>query len=55
MTFVVAKPSKAEVRREIRVLKETTRRVTTSPEAARAFLLRGGFITSQKKLSAKYR
>lgn len=55
MTFVVAKPSKAEVRREIRAIKETTRRVTTSPEVARAFLLKNGFITRQKKLSAKYR
>jgi hypothetical protein len=55
MTFVVAKPSKAEVRREIRAIKETTRRVTTSPETARAFLLKNGFITRQKKLSAKYR
>lgn len=55
MTFVVAKPSKAEVQREIHALKETTRRVTTSPEAARAFLLKNGFITRRNKLSAKYR
>lgn len=55
MTFVVAKPSKAEVREEIRAIKETTRQVTKSPETARAFLRKNGFITRGKKLSAKYR
>ena len=55
MTFVLAKPSKAEVRREISAIKETTRQVAKSPEAARAFLLKNGFITRGNKLSAKYR
>lgn len=55
MTFVVSRPSKAEVRREISVIKETTRRVTKSQETAREFLRKNGFITSGNKLSAKYR
>jgi hypothetical protein len=55
MTFVVAKPSKAEVRREISAIKKTTREVAKSPKAARAFLLKNGFITRNNKLSAKYR
>ncbi len=55
MTFVMSKPSKAEVRREISLIKETTRRVTKSQSAARAFLRKNGFITPGNKLSAKYR
>jgi hypothetical protein len=55
MTFVVAKPSKADVHREISALKETTRQVTKSSQSARAFLFKNGFITRKNKLSAKYR
>lgn len=55
VTFVVSKPSKAEVRREISAIKETTRHVTRSQATARDFLRKNGFITPTNRLSAKYR
>lgn len=55
MTVMLAKPSEVEVRKEIRALKTTARKIAASPEAAREFLRKNGFITKNNKLHKRYR
>lgn len=54
MTVVVAQPSDAEVRKEIRAIKEAASKINSSQKKARAFLLAHGFITADNKLSKRY-
>lgn len=55
MTIVISKPSEAEVKKDIRSMRKAARRIQSSPEAARAFLLKHGFITKDNKLHKRYR
>lgn len=55
MFITVFKRSSSEVKREVRAIKEAGREICKTPETARAFLLKHGFITKTNKLSKKYR
>lgn len=44
-----------DVKKQEKRLKEVTKKVTASSEAARAFLKTAGIMTSQGNLSPKYR
>ena len=55
MTVVIAKPSKEQVRQEIRAMKAAGKRVNASPASAKAFLLKHGFITKNGQLHRRYR
>jgi hypothetical protein len=55
MTIVIARPSEAQMRKEIRIMNRAGERLSKSPEAARAFLLKYGFITKDNKLHKQYR
>jgi len=54
MTAIIAKVRESEVRREIRAVKEAAQKVTATKEAAREFLLKNGFITTDNKLNKRY-
>jgi hypothetical protein len=47
--------TRQEVRREIEGIKRTTKKITRSKAAARAFLLKAGIITKKGKLAPQYR
>ena len=55
MTIVLAKPSAAEVRKEIRAMRQASKEIFTSKKATRAFLIKGGYITKDNKLAPAYR
>lgn len=55
MTIVVAKPSAAQVQKEIRVMRRSAAELRKSPEELRAFLRKHGFITKDNKLHKRYR
>lgn len=55
MTIVIAKPSAAQVQKEIRIMKRSAAEMRKSPDALRAFLLKHGFITKDNKLHKRYR
>ncbi|MDP0499008.1 MAG: hypothetical protein Q7P63_02810 [Verrucomicrobiota bacterium JB022] len=55
MTWVVYKRPQADIEAERRALESFAKKATASPEAARAALLKGGFITKDGKLAKKYR
>ena len=44
-----------EVRREIKGINRTAKKITKSPATARAFLIRAGIITKKGKLAPQYR
>jgi hypothetical protein len=55
MTFVLTKPTDAEVRKEIRAMEAASKKISASKKTARAFLLTNGFITKDNKLGKAYR
>jgi len=55
MTVVIAEPSKKQIRKEITAMKQAGKRINASPETARAFLFKHGFITKDSKLHRRYR
>jgi hypothetical protein len=55
MTVVIGQPSKAEVRKEIRAMKDASRKILSSPAEARKYLLKSGFITKDNKVHPRYR
>jgi hypothetical protein len=45
-----------ETRREIKVMRQAAKKITSTPEKARAFLIRAGILAKNGKgLAAKYR
>jgi hypothetical protein len=45
-----------EVRREIKAIREETKRLTSSPKRALSFLIKAGFLTKDgKRLAPQYR
>ena len=55
MTIVLAKPSEAQVRKEIRAMRRASQKIFTSKKSTRAFLQKHGFITKDNKLGKAYR
>lgn len=48
-------PSPAEAKKIIADMRKKTRELTSSPETARAFLIKYGFITKKGELARRYR
>jgi len=55
MIFTVHARSAKEVAKEIKAIKEAGREICKTPETARAFLVKHGFITKSNKLAKRYR
>ncbi len=55
MVTVIRKRSASEIRREVRGIKAVSDKINKSPETARKFLRKNGFITKQNELSRTYR
>jgi len=55
MTFVLAGRSKEQAEKERQLLEEAAKEINASPETARAFLIKHGFITEDGKLGENYR
>jgi hypothetical protein len=55
MSTIIFRRGKAEVDREIEVMRRFTKKITRSKKAAREFLIRGGFITKDGQLTKRYR
>ena len=55
MTVVITQPSKSEVQKEIRAMKEASKRIQSSPAEARKFLIKSGLITKANKVHPRYR
>ena len=55
MTVVIAQPSKSEVQKEIRAMKQASKKILASPATARNFLVKSGFITRGNKVHRHYR
>ncbi len=55
MTIVIAKPSDKEIRKELKAIKSASRKIASSPESAKAYLIKQGFLTKDgKKLHSRY-
>lgn len=55
MTIVIAKPSDEQVKRELRAIKAAAKKINATPEKARAFLVKTGFLTKDgKRLHPRY-
>lgn len=54
MTVVASKPDNRQLRAEIPVIQKAARRHLESPEKARQFLIKGGFMTKGGKLPKRY-
>ena len=55
MTVVLAKPSKQEIKKELRAMKAVGKRINATPASAKAFLRKHGFITKDGQLHQRYR
>jgi hypothetical protein len=55
MSFVMFPRSAKEMEKEIRVMKAAVREITKTPESAREFMRKHGFITKGNKLTKRYR
>jgi len=55
MSFVRFPRSAKEVEKEIRIMKAAGREIAKTPESAREFLYKHGFITKGNKLTKRYR
>jgi len=54
MTVVASKPDNRQLRAEIPVIQKAARKHLESPEKARQFLIKGGFMTKGGKLPKRY-
>lgn len=54
MILVPYPPFHPIIRRELAVMKRAAARINSSPQSARAFLLKHGFITSGGRLTKRY-
>ena len=54
MTVVIAKPSEKQIRQDVQQMRKAAKSIASSPESARSFLLKKGYITRDNKLSRKY-
>jgi predicted ATP-dependent serine protease len=48
-------PSPAEAKKAVEKMRRKTRKLVASPETARAFLIKYGFITKKGELAPRYR
>ena len=55
MNFVLCPRSKAEVDRDIAVIRRMGKKVARTRATARAFLIKHGYITKDGKLTRRYR
>jgi hypothetical protein len=55
MSTIIFRRSKAEVDREVAAMRRFSKKITRTKKSARAFLIRGGFITKDGKLTERYR
>ena len=54
MVTVLYKRTAEEVEKEVRAIRKAGREIRKTPETARAFLRKHGFITKDNKLTKKY-
>lgn len=54
MTVVIAKPSEQQVKKEVQVMREAAKSISSTPAKARSFLIEKGYITKDNKLTSKY-
>ncbi len=54
MKVIASKPDNRQLRAEIPVIQKVARRHLESPEKARQFLIKGGFMTKGGKLLKRY-
>lgn len=54
MTVIVANPSEREARREEKAMRSASKRILSTKESAKAYLLKNGFITKTGKLAKRY-
>lgn len=55
MTVVVAKPSQAEIKEEVKAMRKASSKLLASKKSAREYLVTHGFITRSGKLSSTYK
>lgn len=55
MTVVVAKPSQAEIKEEVKAMREASSKLLASRKSAREYLVSHGFITPSGRLSRTYK
>ena len=54
MTIGIARMTKEEYERELKALRDASKEICRTPETARAFLIKHGFITKSGKLTKRY-
>ena len=54
MTVITAKPDNRQLRADIPAMEKVARRHMRTPEEARKFLIKGGFMTQGGKLPKRY-
>ena len=54
MTVVITKPSERQVQQQVKAMREAARKLATSPDKGRSFLVKKGFVTKGNKLTRKY-
>jgi hypothetical protein len=54
MTTVIARMSKRELNAELRAIREVGKKIRKTPQSARSFLMKHGFITRSGKLTKRY-
>ena len=55
MIQVIQSLTQADVDREVKSIREFTKKITKSKKTAREFLIRAGYITKSGKLTKRYR